>query len=199
MPSIFIKTSQKFFVGSCWISAFTQKIFGKLRVLEVCPRRRCKRSSILAIKICLQRLTNKRKRRFAKSFTKNNQEILMKIEEMADVFLNSTNFDFSATQQLCFEPKGVDIMCKTFAKHVNSFKFIVKIWPVKKIKTLEIITPHCDDAFRSPVTILFCLSLSSVLVLFDLRAQDLTLLGMQCTLHQGRSVFKAFLKLRRIK
>ena len=36
---------------------------------------------------------NKRKRRrFARSFTKKNQKFLMKIEEMADVFLNSANF-----------------------------------------------------------------------------------------------------------
>ena len=71
-----------------------------------------------------------------------------------------------------------------FCNFVLLHKYIVKIWQVKKIKfdTSEIIRPHCDDAFRSPVTILFCLSLSSVLVLFDLRAQDLTLLGMQCTL-----------------
>ena len=40
MPSIFIKTSQIFFVESCWISAFTKKFFGKLRLLEVGPRGR---------------------------------------------------------------------------------------------------------------------------------------------------------------
>ena len=46
MPSIFIKTSQLFFVESCWISAFTKIFLGKLRMLEVGPRGRWKRSSI---------------------------------------------------------------------------------------------------------------------------------------------------------
>ena len=68
-----------------------------------------------------------------------------------------------------------------------------------KFDTSEIITPHCDDAFRSPVTILFCLSLSSVLVLFDLRAQVLTLLGMQHMYTRVDQFLKGFLKLRRIK
>ena len=48
---------------------------------------------ILAKKICSKKLKNKRKRkRFVRSFTKKNQKVLMKIEEMADVFLNSVNF-----------------------------------------------------------------------------------------------------------
>ena len=34
----------------------------------------------------------KKRRRFVRSFTKKNQKVLTKIEEMADVFLNSANF-----------------------------------------------------------------------------------------------------------
>jgi hypothetical protein len=40
----------------------------------------------------LPRANEKGKRkRFVRSFTKKNQNVLMKIEEMADVFLNSAN------------------------------------------------------------------------------------------------------------
>ena len=34
----------------------------------------------------------KKKKTIVRSFTKKNQKVLMKIEEMADVFLNSANF-----------------------------------------------------------------------------------------------------------
>ena len=46
MPSIFIKTPQIFFDESCVISAFNKKFFEKLRMTEIGPRGRWKRSSI---------------------------------------------------------------------------------------------------------------------------------------------------------
>ena len=46
IPSIFIKPSQFFFGESCLMSAFTKISFGKLRMTEIGPRGRWKRSSI---------------------------------------------------------------------------------------------------------------------------------------------------------
>ena len=68
MPSIFNKTPQIFFDESCVISAFTKFFFEKLRMIEIGPRGRWKRSSIFQVshpskKSMLQKLTNKRKRR----------------------------------------------------------------------------------------------------------------------------------------
>ena len=99
MPSIFIKTSQIFFVESCWISAFTKKFFGKLRLLEVGPRGRWKRSSIFqsshpSKKSMLSKANEqKKKKTICQIFhQKKIWKVLMKIEEMADIFLNSANF-----------------------------------------------------------------------------------------------------------
>jgi hypothetical protein len=51
------------------------------------------RHRILTKKVCSQKLTVKGKRRpFVRSFTKKNQKVLIKIEEMAEVFLNLANF-----------------------------------------------------------------------------------------------------------
>ena len=88
-----------FFVESCWISAFTKKFFGKLRLLEVGPRGRWKRSSIFqsshpSQKSMLSKANEqKKKKTICQIFhQKKIQKVLMKIKEMADVFLNSANF-----------------------------------------------------------------------------------------------------------
>ena len=88
-----------FFVESCWISAFTKKFFGKLRLLEVGPRGRWKRSSIFqsshpSQKSMLSKANEqKKKKTICQIFhQKKIQKVLMKIEEMVDVFLNSANF-----------------------------------------------------------------------------------------------------------
>ena len=81
----------------CLTSAFIKRFFGKLRTIEIChPNKKssCQESIIYHIKrICSRKLTIKVKgRRYIRSFTKKIQKVLMKIEEMANVFLNSTNF-----------------------------------------------------------------------------------------------------------
>ena len=122
MPSIFIKTSQIFFVESCWISAFTKKFFGKLRLLEVGPRGRWKRSSIFqsshpSKKSMLPKANEQRKKKtICEIFhQKKIQKVLMKIEEMADVFLNSANFASHAFLTLA-PPSGYALNLKALIK-----------------------------------------------------------------------------------
>ena len=85
---------------SCVISAFTKNFFEKLRMIEIGARGRWKRSSIFQMshpsKKSMHPKANeqkKKRRQFVRSFTKKKiQKVLMKIEEMADIFLNSANF-----------------------------------------------------------------------------------------------------------
>ena len=92
----FHQNSSIFFVESCWISAFTKNFFGKLRMLEVGPRGRWKRSSIFQSSHPSQKnmLSNANEQEKKKTISqifhqKKIQKVLMKIE---DVFLNSANF-----------------------------------------------------------------------------------------------------------
>ena len=57
----------------------------------------------------------KKKTRFVRSFTKKNSESLIKIEEMADVFLNSANFAPHALLTLA-PPSGYALNLKALIK-----------------------------------------------------------------------------------
>ena len=70
IPSIFIKILKFIFYESFVILAFTKFFFEQLRMIEIGPRVRWKRSSIFQA----------------------SKKVSMKIEEIADVFLNSANF-----------------------------------------------------------------------------------------------------------
>ena len=122
IPSIFIKTFKFFFGESGLMSAFTKIFFGKLRMIEIGPRGRWKGASIFQAshpskKVCTQKLTiTGKRRRFVKSFTKKIQKVLMKIEEMADVFLNSANFAPHAFLTLA-PPSGYTLNLKALIKN----------------------------------------------------------------------------------
>ena len=122
MPSIFIKTPQIFFDESCGISAFTKNFFEKLRVIEIGPRGRWKRSSIFQTshpskKSMLPKANEQRKKKtICQIFHKKKiQKVLMKIEEMADVFLNSANFASHAFLTLA-PPSGYALNLKALIK-----------------------------------------------------------------------------------
>ena len=111
-----------FFVESCWISAFTKIFFGKLRLLEVGPRGRWKRSSIFqsshpSKKSMLSKANEqKKKKTICQIFhQKKIQKVLMKIEEMADIFLNSANFASHAFLTLA-PPSGYALNLKALIK-----------------------------------------------------------------------------------
>ena len=62
----------------------------------------------------------KKKKTICQTFHKKNQKVLMKIEEMVDVFLKSVNFEPLALLTLvppsgyiCFEPESIDQGTKT--------------------------------------------------------------------------------------
>ena len=75
--------------------------------------RRC----ILAKKVCSHNLSiNGKRRRIFRSFTKKKtHKVLMKIEEMADVFLNSANFASHAFLTLA-PPSGYALNLKVLIK-----------------------------------------------------------------------------------
>ena len=87
--------------------------------MEIGPRGRWKRASFfqtLQKKVCFQKLTIKGKRRqFVKSFTKTKFRKLVKIEEMADIFLNSANFASHALLMLA-PPNGYALSLKELIK-----------------------------------------------------------------------------------
>ena len=58
---------------------------------------------------------NGKRRQFVRSFTKKNQKVLMKIEEMADIFLNSANFAPHALLTLA-PPSGYALNLKALIK-----------------------------------------------------------------------------------
>ena len=72
---------------------------------------------ILVIKICSLKLTIKRKKKMICEIfhQKKNQKVLMKIEEMADVFLNSANFASHAFLTLA-PPSGYALNLKALIK-----------------------------------------------------------------------------------
>ena len=111
---IFIKTSQ---IWKLFDVSFHQKFFLKLRMIEIGPRGRWKRASIFQTshpskKVCFQR----KKKTICQIFhQKKNQKVLMKIEEMADVFLNSANFASHAFLTLA-PPSGYALNLKALIK-----------------------------------------------------------------------------------
>ena len=111
-----------FFDESCLISAFTKIFFGKLRMLKVGPRGRWKRASIFQAshpskKSMLPKANDQRKQKtICQIFhQKKIQKVLMKIEEMADVFLNSANFAPHAFLTLA-PPSGYALNLKALIK-----------------------------------------------------------------------------------
>ena len=111
-----------FFDESCVISAFTKIFFEKLRMIEIGPRGRWKRSSIFQMshpskKSMHTKANNKRKKEtICEIFhQKKIQKVLMKIEEMADVFLNSANFASHAFLTLA-PPSGYALNLKALIK-----------------------------------------------------------------------------------
>ena len=111
-----------FFDESCGISAFTKIFFEKLRVIEIGPRGRWKRSSIFQTshpskKSMLPKANEQRKKKtICEIFhQKKIQKVLMKIEEMADVFLNSANFASHAFLTLA-PPSGYALNLKALIK-----------------------------------------------------------------------------------
>ena len=122
IPSIFIKTSQIFFWWKLFDFSFHQIFFGKLRMLKVGPRGRWKRSSIFQTshpskKSMLPKANDQRKQKtICQIFhQKKIQKVLMKIEEMADVFLNSANFAPHAFLTLA-PPSGYALNLKALIK-----------------------------------------------------------------------------------
>ena len=123
---VFLQFSSKllkfFFDESCLISAFTKIFFGKLRMLKVGPRGRWKRASIFQAshpskKSMLPKANDQRKQKtICQIFhQKKIQKVLMKIEEMADVFLNSANFAPHAFLTLA-PPSGYALNLKALIK-----------------------------------------------------------------------------------
>ena len=123
---VFLQFSSKllkfFFDESCLISAFTKIFFGKLRMLKVGPRGRWKRASIFQAshpskKSMLPKANDQRKQKtICQIFhQKKIQKVLMKIEEMADVFLNSANFAPHAFLTLA-PPSGYALNLKVLIK-----------------------------------------------------------------------------------
>ena len=108
IPSVFIKTPL-IFGESCSMSAFTKDFLGKLRMIELGPRGRWKRSSIFQTshpskKVCSQKLTIKGKKDnlFDLSRKKKNQKFWWKLKKCRTFFkigliLRHMYFDFSAT------------------------------------------------------------------------------------------------------
>ena len=104
------------------MSAFTKIFFEKLRMIEIGPRGRWKRSSIFQTshpskKSLLPKATNQRKKKtICQIFhQKKIQKVLMKIEEMADVFLNSANFAKHTFSTLA-PPSGYTLNLKALIK-----------------------------------------------------------------------------------
>ena len=123
---VFLQFSSKllkfFFDESCGISAFTKNFFEKLRVIEIGPRGRWKRSSIFQTshpsqKSMLPKANEQRKKKtICEIFhQKKIQKVLMKIEEMADVFLNLANFASHAFLTLA-PPSGYALNLKALIK-----------------------------------------------------------------------------------
>ena len=111
-----------FFDESCGISAFTKFFFEILRMIEIGPRGRWKRSSIFQMshpskKSMLPKANEQRKKKtICEIFhQKKIQKVLMKIEEMADVFLNSANFASHAFLTLA-PPSGYALNLKALIK-----------------------------------------------------------------------------------
>ena len=118
----FHQNSSIFFYESCGISAFTKIFFEKLRMIEIGPRGRWKRWSIFQMshpskKSMLPKANEQRKKKtICKIFhQKKIQKVLMKIEEMADVFLNSANFASHAFLTLA-PPSGYALNLKALIK-----------------------------------------------------------------------------------
>ena len=96
----FHQNFSNFFWGeSCWISAFTKLFLGNLRMLKVSPKGRWKRLSIFlssnpSQKNIISKANEQNKKKTISQIfhQKKIQKVLMKIEEMADVFLNLANF-----------------------------------------------------------------------------------------------------------
>ncbi len=123
---VFLQFSSKllklFFGESCLMSAFTKDFFVKLRMIEIGPRGRWKRSSIFQTshpskKSMLPKANDQRKQKtICQIFhQKKIQKVLMKIEEMADVFLNSANFAPHAFLTLA-PPSGYALNLKALIK-----------------------------------------------------------------------------------
>ena len=120
---VFLQFSSKNFSDeSCLISAFSTKFFEKLRMIEIGHRGRWKRSSIFQTshpskKSMLPKANDQRKKKtICQIFhQKKIQKVLMKIEEMADVFLNSANFASHAFLTLA-PPSGYALSLKALIK-----------------------------------------------------------------------------------
>ena len=99
-----------FFDESCRISAFTKDFFEKLRMIKIGPRHPSKKN------ILPKANEQKKKKTICEIFHKNKiQKVLMKIEEMADVFLNSANFPSHAFLTLA-PPSGYALNLKSLIK-----------------------------------------------------------------------------------
>ena len=122
---VFLQFSSKLLFFFCWKLfdvSFHQNIFEKLRMIEIGPRGRWKRSSIFQMshpsKKSMHPKANeqKKKKTICEIFhQKKIQKVLMKIEEMADVFLNSANFASHAFLTLA-QPSGYALNLKALIK-----------------------------------------------------------------------------------
>jgi hypothetical protein len=114
--------SNLFLVIAVWCQLLPKFLFEKLRMIEIGPRGRWKRSSIFQTSHPSQKdklfkaLSLWKKNSIGQIFhQKKFQKVLIKIEEMADVFLNSANFA-KHTFSTLVPPRGYALNLKALIK-----------------------------------------------------------------------------------
>ena len=104
------------------MSAFTKKNFEKLRMIEIDPRGCWKRSSIFQT-LHLKRFELVKENLTCQVFhRKRIQKVLIKIEEMVEVFLNSANFAKHTFSTLA-SPSGYALNLKALIKLTEHLSF----------------------------------------------------------------------------
>ena len=160
---LMLKTSQICFWWKLFDVSFHKKIFGEAEDDRNSPPS-WKKASIfqkLHQKVCSQKLTIKELRRqFVKSFTKESQKVVMKIEEMVDVL--KKNHKFCAICIFFFNTKG-----QLFSEWI----YEDKTSPKKRTKNCKDFCPHSQG--RNPCNFLFVFWEKFYLHKFILKLTDL--------------------------